>query len=250
VKRRSIKIKKEELKMELANSMRGMTENIISSYNTRVGALGDLVFDTHKTLRRFTSDRKKMANDQTKGLNNFAEVLSRSVEGMLKQFHGTHRQMSQEQAKTLGHFIKNLTNDVGAMLGRFQRDRERMSKELKRGLSKEVKEIETYIENKIAKFNEAHTEMSRQQKEDLTKFVKGIITEVKKLLADYRADMAAYRNDITKASHAWKGMTGALTKARSSNPGRLKVEAGGIVATTDEVNRKKGAPKTKGKKKT
>jgi len=235
--------------MELANSMRGITENIISSYNARVGALGDLVFDTHKTLRRFTSDRKKMASDQTKNLTNFVEDLSRSVEGMLKQFHGTHSQMSQEQAKSLAHFMKNLTNDVGGMLGRFYKDRERMSKELKRSLAKEVKEIETYIENKIAEFNKAHTEMSEQQKEDLTKFVRGITTEVKKLLADCRADMAAYRNDITKASHAWKGMTGALTKARKSNPARLKVEAGGIVATTEEVTKEKGARKTKGKKK-
>jgi gas vesicle protein len=235
--------------MELANSMRGITENIISSYNARVGALGDLVFDTHKTLRRFTSERKKMANDQTKNLTNFAEGLSRSVEGMLKQFHGTHRQMSQDQAKSLAHFMRNLTNDIGAMMGGFHKDREKMSKELKRGLSKEVKEIQTYIKNKIAEFNEAHTEMSQQQKEDLTKFVRGITTEVKKLLADYQANMAAYKNDITKASHAWKGMSGALIKARSSNPRRLKVEAGKIAAGIEEATRKKGPLKTKGKKK-
>jgi hypothetical protein len=235
--------------MELANSMRGITENIISSYNTRVGALGDLVFDTHKTLRRFTSDRKKMANDQTKNLTNFAEDLSRSVDRMLKQFHETHGQMSQEQAKSLALFMKNLTKDVGAMLGGFHKDRERMSKELKRSLATEVKEIETYIENKIAEFNKAHAEMSQQQKEDLAKFVRGVTNEVKKLLADCRTDMAACRNDITKASHAWKGMTGALIKARKSNPARVKVEAGGIVATAEEMTRKKGTRKTKGKKK-
>lgn len=235
--------------MEIAESMRSTAENIIGSYNVRVKALGDLVADTHKTLRRFTSDRKKIANDQTKNLTNFVEDLSRSVEDILKQFHGTHRQMSQEQAKSLAHFMKNLTNDVGAMLGRFHKDRGRMSKELKRSLAKEVKEIEAYIENKIAEFNEAHTEMSQQQKEDLAKFVRGITTEVKKLLADCRADMAAYRNDITKASHAWKGMTGALTKARKSNPARVRVEARGIVATTEEITKKKGARKNEGKKK-
>ena len=230
--------------MELANSMRGITENIISSYNARVGALGDLVFDTHKTLRRFTSDRKKMASDQTKNLTNFVEDLSRSVEGMLKQFHGTHRQMSQEQAKSLAHFMKNLTNDVGGMLGRFYKDRERMSKELKSRLAKEVKEIETYIGKKLKEFDEAHAEMSEQQKKDLAKFVSGMTSEVKRLLT-------GYRKDNNGASHAWKGMAATLGKARKGGPVMPRIEAGERVTTVEEAVEKKvkakRAVKAKGK---
>jgi gas vesicle protein len=200
--------------MEIAESMRGTAENIIASYNVRVRALGDLVADTHKTLKGVASDRKKMAREQAESLAKFTKGLSKSVEGMLKRFQENHEQMSEEQTKNLTDFITNLTNDVSSMLGGFQRDRGKMSKELKNRLSKEVREIETYVENKLKEFDEAHTEMSEQQKKDLAKFVTGMTSEVKKLLAGFQNEMAGYRKDVNKASHSWKGMATALAKAR------------------------------------
>ncbi len=212
--------------MEIAESMKGTAENIIASYNVRVKALGDLVADTHKTLKGVASDRKKMAREQAESLAHFTRGLSKSVEDMLKGFREDHQQMSEEQEKNLTDFIEDLTNGVSSMLGGFQKDRGKMSKELKNRLAKEVREIETYIENRLKEFDEAHTEMSEHQKKDLAKFVSGMTSEVKKLLAGFQNEMAGYRKDIHKASHAWKGVATTLAKARrgGNTKGKKKEE--------------------------
>ena len=61
--------------MGIADSMKGITENITASYDVRVKALKDLVVDTRKTIKGFASDRKQMSADR--------------------------KQMSKEQAKNL-----------------------------------------------------------------------------------------------------------------------------------------------------
>ncbi len=232
--------------MEIANSMRGITENIITSYDARVRALGDLVVDTRKTLKGFASDRKKMAREQAESLAHFTRGLSKSAEDMLKGFREDHQQMSEKQAKNLTDFIKDLTKDVSSMLSGFQKDRGKMSKELKNRLAKEVKEIETYIGKKLKEFDEAHAEMSEQQKKDLAKFISGMTSEVKMLLT-------GYRKDINSASHIWGGMASTLAKARRGGSVGMKVEAGENATTVEETvekkdKGKKGRGKVKGKK--
>ena len=230
--------------MEIAESMRNTAENILTSYNVRVKALGDLVVDTRKTLKGFASDRGKMGREQAVSLANFTKGLSKSVEEMLGGFRESHSQMSEEQTKHLTGFITDLTNDVSSMVSGFQKDHGKMSKELKGRLAKEVKEIETYIENRLQEFDEAHTEMSEQQKKDLAKFVSGMTSEVKRLLT-------GYRKDNNGASHAWKGMAATLGKARKGGPVMPRIEAGERVTTVEEAVEKKvkakRAVKAKGK---
>jgi gas vesicle protein len=225
--------------MEMANSMSGTVDGIIASYNSRVKALGQLTADTHKTLERYASERRKMARELMGDLAEFTTGLSKTVEEMLKGFKETHKEMGDEQAKSLADFVKNLTGDVSSMLNDFQKDRGRMSKELKNRLAKEVKEIETYIENKLKEFREDHAEMTEQQKRDLSKFVGGITNEVKRLLTACRKEMDRCRNDIHKASGSWQGMTVTLAKARKN---------GGRISVGQEAVEKIGGPKGKGKK--
>jgi gas vesicle protein len=239
--------------MEIANSMRGITENIITSYDARVRALGDLVVDTRKTLKGFASDRKKMAREQAESLARFTRGLSKSAEDMLKGFREDHQQMSEEQAKNLTDFIKDLTKDVSSMLSGFQKDRGKMSKDLKNRLAKEVKAIETYIENRLKEFDEAHAEMSEQQKKDLAKFISGMTGEVKRLIANSQDEMAGYRKDINSASHLWGGMASTLARARRGGSVGMKVEARESGTTVEEAvekkgKSKKGRGKVKGKK--
>src|SRR3989338_7362108 len=79
--------------MGIAESMKGLTEDILASYDVRVKALGDIVADTHKivadarkTIKGFASDRKKMSAEQAEALANYAKDLVKNVEGMLKEF--------------------------------------------------------------------------------------------------------------------------------------------------------------------
>jgi len=204
--------------MGIADSMKVITGDIITSYDMRVKAVGDLAADTHKTLKGFSSDRKKMGKEQAEALSNFVNDLTRNVGNMLKGFQKNHKQMSNDQAKSLADFVENLAKDVGSMLNGFQKDRGKMSKELKNKLAKEVKEIETYVKKRLKEFNEAHTEMSDALKMSLAKYVSDIASGVKKLLGEYSSDMK-------EAANAWQGMSKTLARARKGGAAVPKVEA-------------------------
>ncbi len=163
--------------MEIANSMKGITEGIISSYNIRTRAFADLVSDTQKTLEDFASERGKRSKEQAEMLSNFVEGLSKGTRDMMKGFRKDRKQMSEKQTKMLAEFIKNLSGDVGSMLHGFQKERVKMSKDLK-GM--------------------------------LTMSVGNIVSETRKLLREYSLDMKM-------AAHAWQDMCKTLSAARRNS---------------------------------
>jgi ribulose bisphosphate carboxylase small subunit len=194
----------------IAEDMKKLTENIIISNDVRLKAVGELVSETHKTLKGFAGDRKKMAAEQAKDLDDFVNGLSKNVQGFLKEFQKNHQQMSKEQARSLSDFVKNLANDIGSMLGSFEKDREKMSKELKNKLAREIKDIQTQVE--------------------------GILDEADKLMGEYSSD-------IDQARKSWKAMCGTLAKARKSGLVMPKIETREKVTTV-------GQAINKGKKRT
>ncbi len=202
----------------IAEDMKKLTENIIISNDVRLKAVGELVSGTHKTLKGFAGDRKKMAAQQNKDLADFVNGLSKNVQSLLKktqnmvhEFHKDNRQMGKEQAKSLSDFVNKLTDEVGSMLGSFEKDHTQMSKELKSKLAREIKDIQTQVER--------------------------ILDEADKLVGEYSSDMA-------RAKKAWKDMSVTLAKARKSGV-MPTIEAKEQVTTVKQATRK-----AQGKKKT
>jgi light-regulated signal transduction histidine kinase (bacteriophytochrome) len=198
--------------MAIAEDMKKLTENIIISNNVRLKAVGGLVADTHKTLNRFSMDRKKMASQQSKDLGSFVNGLSKDVQGMLKnarnmvqQFHKENMQISREQAKSLADFINGLVSSVGSMLNSFQKDHKHMSRETKAKLNKEIKDIQAEVER--------------------------ILSDADKLVGEFGAGMA-------QAKKAWKSMSAALTRARKTGFISPEIDAGKKVRTVKQTTRK------------
>ena len=113
---RSVRTK--EATMAMAHSMKNLAEQIITSHNVRVKALGDLALDTKKTLEDFAEERHVMGRKQRKDLQDLRDGLSKSVEDMLTDFHKKHRKMGSEQAKDLSEFSHNLMANTKKMLDR------------------------------------------------------------------------------------------------------------------------------------
>jgi methyl-accepting chemotaxis protein len=187
--------------MAIAEDMKRLTENIMISSDVRLKAVGELVADTHRTLKGFTADRKKMAAEQAKDLASFTNGLSKNVDNLLKkaqqmiaEFHKTNKQMSREQAKELAAFVNDLTGDVRSMLSGFEKHRSEMSKETKDRLAKEIRDIQTQVEK--------------------------ILGDADKFIGEFSSDMA-------QARKAWKDMSTRLAKARKAGFVAPKFEAKG-----------------------
>lgn len=203
--------------MGIADSMKGITENIVASYDVRVKALKDLVSDTHKTIKGFAADRKKMSEGQAKELADFVADLTKNVGNMIKGFQKEHKEMA---------------DNLKGGLERGETDRLKGFKGMMGDIQKGINDIENYVAKKLKEFSDAHAEMSEQQKQYLAKYVSGIANEVKKLLGEYDSDME-------KAGAAWQGMVASLDKRRGIKP---KVEAGVKVMPVKEVVEEEEAP--------
>jgi uncharacterized protein YicC (UPF0701 family) len=213
--------------MTIAEDMKKLTENIVISNDVRLKAVGELVADTHRTLKGFATDRKKMGQRQAKDLADFLNGLSKNVQSLqkkaqniVKEFQKSNKQMSKEQAKDLSDFVRDLTNDVGLMLNSFEKDRNKMSKELKDRLFKELKDIQMQVEK--------------------------ILNEADKFIGECGSDIAHARK-------AWKSMSATLAKARKAGFVMPEIEAGDKVTTVGQAvgrGKKKAVKRSKGSKQT
>jgi ABC-type transporter Mla subunit MlaD len=185
--------------MTIAEEMKKLTESIMVSSDVRLKSVGELVSNTHKTLKGFSTDRKKMAAQQTRDLANFMNGLSKNVQGLLKsardmveQFRKDNTQMSNEQAKRLAAYINDLVAGVGTMLDRFQKDHKHTSKELRDKLTGEINQIQK---------------------------------DVERILKDASRFVGEFGDGMAQARKAWASMSAALNRARKA--GFAAPDAGG-----------------------
>ncbi len=183
--------------MTVAQEMKRLTEDIINGNEVRLKAVGDLVTNTQRTLKKFSTDRKKMAAQQTRELVHFVNDLSKDVQGLLKnardmveQFRKDNMQMSDEQADRLATYVNDLVSGVGSMLDDFQKDHRHASKELKDKLTREINHIQRDVER--------------------------ILNDADKLVREFGDGMA-------QARKAWKGVAAAISSARKAEPAKPSV---------------------------
>lgn len=193
--------------MGIAIDMQKLCEDIATSYDLRVKAVGTLVHDVHRTLKNFTAERKKMADEQARRLANFVKDLTKNVDKLIKDFQKKHKEMSEEQARALKDFLAELSKNVGKMIKDFQKEHTATADDLRKSLDKYKNDIETYVKNKLKEFSEAHADMSAELKKDLAKYVGGIVKETEKLLSGFEKE---------KIAASWQALAATMAKKRGT----------------------------------
>lgn len=123
--------------MGIADEMKKIAEDIAVAHDLRVKAVGDIVADVHKilsaaqkTVKGFTSDRKKMSAEQAQELKDFAAELAKSVAKKLKEFSDSHAAMSEELKKELAKYVAGISSDIKKLLSGYSKDRKELAAEL------------------------------------------------------------------------------------------------------------------------
>jgi len=222
--------------MGIAEDIKNLGEDIVTSYDMRVKAIGVLVKDTHNMLKGFQTEHKEMSDklkaDLAKGeenrLKNFkammAEIqkfvsdIAEEVSAMIKRFQEEHKAMANEQRKNLEKGEGDRLKAFNSMMAKIQ---------------KGIKEIETYVKNKLKEFSDAHADMSEELKKALAKYVDDMVKATKKLMGDIQkrqeernaevADLLeAFKTEREKMAGNWQALTATMAKKRGIMP---KVEA-------------------------
>lgn len=134
--------------MSFTDEMKKIGEDIASSYDIRVSTVGDIIKDSHSTL---------------------------------KNFHTEHKHMSEEQRSELEHFMGDLRKTTKSMLNGFDKEHKEMADELRMDLAKVPKMLNEFMNNFLKAANQFHNMLSSYYKEEIKQ-------PTQKMLGDFRRD--------------------------------------------------------------
>ena len=232
--------------MGISNDMKKLGEDIVSANDVRVKAIGVLVKDTHKMLKGFQAEHKKMATD-------LRGELAKGEEKRLNDF--------KAMMANIQKFVSDLDKEVSAMIERFQKEHKAMADELRENLEKgevdrlktfndmmgniqqDINQIETYVANKLKEFSDAHAGMSEELKKMLAEYVADMVKATKQLMGDIQkrqkernaevADLLeTFKTEREKMAANWQALTTTMAKKRGIKP---KVEAEVKVRPVEEA---------------
>ena len=189
--------------MEMANNMKELTQNILSSSEERAEELTKIKEGTN-TLRKEAVD-------------------------MVQDFHDSRRKSGEQLRKGLAQGSKLLVQnekkrkqEVGKMLGTFQKSREETGAELRKNLAEgqaeiksDVKEALTGARTLINDFQSTRQQMATELKNDLDKSRGERQADVEGMRDDFRKAQTEVQADLKGASDAWKEMGSTMRKKTS-----------------------------------
>jgi Sec-independent protein translocase protein TatA len=204
--------------MPIAQDMKSLGEDIVTSYDTRIAAVGNIIAETGDLLKRFNKEHKGMSVELKRD-------LAQGEDERLKAFKALLSDIQKRQ--------KEREAEVGKMLKTFQ---------------KEHKEMADALEKMLAASENERLKEFKPMLAGIRKRIKEIGTEV----ANYLAEV---KDDMTKAGEAWQKMAEQMAKAchgvaiKIEKGKPIGVTAGAEVKTVEEVAKpKKSASGRKGRR--
>jgi len=196
--------------MAIAEDMKKLGEDIVASYDMRVKAIGELVKDTHTTLKGFHTEHKEMSAalraELAKGeqsrlkdfesmmgdIQNFVKGLAKNVGNMLKTFQKEHKEMADELKAGLEQGETDRLKDfktLKAGLEQGETDRLKDFKTMMSEIEKFIGDVSKNVSNMIKGFQKEHRAMADELESGLEQGETQRLNDFQKMMADIRKDI-------------------------------------------------------------
>jgi hypothetical protein len=191
--------------MGIAGDIEKLGEDIVSSYDSRIKAIGTLVRDTHQMLKGFDAEHKEMSEKLSAELAKGEEDRIKEAAALLKKIQEEHKAMADEIKDTLERFDaehKEMSEKLSADLAKGET--ERLKGETER--LKEFKSLKAEIEKYV---------------DDVVKTTKRLMDEIRKRQKERNAQVAdlleAYNTERERMAANWQAMTATMAERRVEN---------------------------------
>jgi len=252
---------KEQTKaMPLAQDIKNIVENIISSYEARIQSIGVIFDTTHQLLEAFQEslfdtkqEREKINAELRENLAKNESLRKKDFDNMMQDILWAHEEREKQVRSLMKGYLdeqKEVANALGENL-RIVKDA------LADGEAYRIKESQTAIAEALAKqkqrkqevsselkeYQKNHQEMAQRLKELLTKGKKLRIKDLKSMLAEFkiehrermtrqeerRKDVQSMLNGFEKErlenAKYWQAMTKRLAQRRADSHAAVSVGA-------------------------
>jgi len=132
----------------ISDQVRALTENIETSYDTRIAAVSDIVKETHQALGNFKQEREKMAGDLKRSLASNRSDRAKQV----KKMRAEHKRDAQATTRA----VKETTQKVARFLSASEKARKQEFSTLFAEVKGQVANIEKDTAKLLADFRNDH----------------------------------------------------------------------------------------------
>jgi hypothetical protein len=205
--------------MGTAEDMKKLCEDIVTSYDMRIRAVGELVRDTRDMLREFEREHKERADNLRTDLATGNANRIKALKAVMAE--------AQKTIKGIVRGRKERADNLRTDLARGEDDRIRAFNAMMAEIQRTIKAIEDDVKKKLSQFSGAHADVSAK--------LKKVIRECLDEISEATQGMAAN----------WQALTETMTRKRAGQPAVSalpETEAVGKAAQKPH-QKKKGAKK-------
>ena len=239
--------------MPLAEDMKNIVEDIISSYETRIQSIGVIFDTTHQLLEGFQESFLDTKQERELLSAELRENLAQNESLRRKDFDNMQQgilSIQDERGKEVRYILKNYLNEHKEMALALGENLSKVKDALANGEAERIKELQVLIKEILAKQDERKNEVTaklkefQKQQQELAKNLKGLlakgrelrIKDLKIMLKEFQAqhkeriaEQSERRRDVRsmldefkkerlEAGKNWQDMQEKLTQRRASLP--------------------------------
>lgn len=239
--------------MPLAEDMKGITEDIISSYEARIQSIGDIFDTTHQLLRGFQDsfldtkqEREKFSAELRENLAQNDSLRRKDFDNMMQGILST----SEEREKEVRNLLDSYLNAQKEMAQAVRENLSKVKDALAKGEAGRIKEFQARFKEILARqeerkeevtsnlkeFQKEQQEMAKRLKELLAKGSQLRIKDLKSMLKEFRVQheeriarqeerreevrhiLGDFKKERTKAAKNWQALQKKMVQRRNSLP--------------------------------
>jgi len=189
--------------MPLAEDMKNIVENVISSYEARIQSIGAIFDSTHRLLEGFQDglldtrgEREKINGQLRENLAKNESLRKKDFDNMMQDILSTQEQ-GEKQVKSL---LKNYLNEQREMANALGESLGNVKDALSKGETQRVKEFQAAITEILAKQEQRKQEVSSELKEfqknqqEMGKRLKALLAKGRELrIKDLKSMLAEFK---------------------------------------------------------
>jgi len=251
---------RKEKTMPLADDIKNIVENIISSYQARIQSIGAIFDTTHQLLQSFQHsfldtrlEREKINDQLRENLAKNESLRKKDFDNMMQDMLSTQEEREKQVRSLLKDYLneqKEVANTLTESLGKFK-------DALSGGEAQRVKEFQATIteilekqeqrkqevSSELKEFQKNQQEMAKRLKELLAKGRKLRMKDLKSMLAEFKIQhkerivqqkergkevqnmLGAFKGERLEAAESWQAMQKKIAKRKAGSRAAVSVSA-------------------------
>jgi hypothetical protein len=214
--------------------MSKLTEEIISSYESRIFTVGSIVDDAHQVIDDFRAKRNIMSSKLKETLAQEGSLRKKDFDNMMKDLFSIQEEREKAVRDLLKTYLEEQKETAKTIRENFKKNETaRIAGEKIRGndfrkMLEDIRTKQTSRESEVCEmlkeFRKEHKETSESFRNLLSKEKAVRVKDVKMMLKNVNAKRREVKEEINEAASQWRELTGVMSEKKAER--RVKAVTG------------------------